>query len=93
MEAVELQAQMRQWLDEGVTHVNMEASSIGLKECRMDGTHIDVAMFTNFTQDHLDYHGSMAQYWLAKTMLFEDLKPRASVINVMIPKDLNFIKN
>ena len=88
MEAVELQAQMRQWLDEGVTHVNMEASSIGLKECRMDGTHIDVAMFTNFTQDHLDYHGSMVQYWLAKTMLFEDLKPRASVINVDDPKGL-----
>ena len=88
MEAVELQAQMRHWLDQGVTHLNMEASSIGLKESRMDGTHIDVAMFTNFTQDHLDYHGNMEDYWLAKAMLFERLEPKACVINVDDPKGL-----
>ena len=86
MEAVELQAQMRRWVDQGVTHLNIEASSIGLQESRMDGTRIEVAIFTNFTQDHLDYHGDMANYWQAKTLLFEKLRPRASVINVDDPK-------
>jgi UDP-N-acetylmuramoyl-L-alanyl-D-glutamate--2,6-diaminopimelate ligase len=86
MEAVELQAQMRHWVDQGVTHLNIEASSIGLKESRMDGTRIEVAIFTNFTQDHLDYHGDMADYWQAKMILFERLNPKASVVNVDDPK-------
>ena len=41
----------------------IEASSIGIAEHRLDGTPIDVALFTNFTQDHLDYHGDMDAYW------------------------------
>ena len=44
----------------------IEASSIGIAERRLDGTRIAVAVFTNFTQDHLDYHGSMDAYWQAK---------------------------
>ena len=55
---------------DGVTHCAIEASSIGLAEHRLAGTRIQLAVFTNFTQDHLDYHGSMSAYWQAKEALF-----------------------
>ncbi|MBX9816912.1 MAG: UDP-N-acetylmuramoyl-L-alanyl-D-glutamate--2,6-diaminopimelate ligase, partial [Burkholderiaceae bacterium] len=67
---VRVQQTLRQFADQGLRACAMEASSIGIEEQRMAGTHIRVAVFTNFTQDHLDYHGSMAAYWLAKRKLF-----------------------
>ena len=48
----------------------IEASSIGLEQHRLDGLNISAAAFTNFTQDHLDYHGNMAEYFACKTLLF-----------------------
>jgi UDP-N-acetylmuramyl-tripeptide synthetase len=77
-----LQRQFRVFADGGVTHCAIEASSIGLAEHRLDGTHIHVAVFTNFTQDHLDYHGDMASYWAAKEALFAWSGLQAAVINV-----------
>jgi UDP-N-acetylmuramoyl-L-alanyl-D-glutamate--2,6-diaminopimelate ligase len=77
-----LQRQFRVFADEGVTHCAIEASSIGLAEHRLDGTHIRVAVFTNFTQDHLDYHGDMANYWAAKESLFGWSGLQAAVINI-----------
>lgn len=59
----------------------IEASSIGLKEARLAGVSIDTAVFTNFTQDHLDYHLSMQAYWQAKQSLFDQDIKRA-VINI-----------
>jgi len=82
MEAVALQKHLRAWVDEGVTHVCMEASSIGLQESRMEGTQIEVAVLTNFTQDHLDYHPNMNAYWAAKEILFDRMHPKVSVINL-----------
>jgi UDP-N-acetylmuramoyl-L-alanyl-D-glutamate--2,6-diaminopimelate ligase len=81
-----LQRQFRRFVDDGVTHCAIEASSIGLAEHRLDGTHIRVAVFTNFTQDHLDYHGDMARYWAAKEALFSWPGLRAAVINTDDPK-------
>jgi UDP-N-acetylmuramoyl-L-alanyl-D-glutamate--2,6-diaminopimelate ligase len=60
----------------------MEASSIGLVEHRLDGCAIDVALFTNLTQDHLDYHGTMQAYGAAKRRLFEWPGLKAAVVNV-----------
>lgn len=60
----------------------LEASSIGIEEGRMNGARVDVAVFTNFTRDHLDYHGSMAAYAAAKEKLFYWPQLRAAVINV-----------
>ena len=60
----------------------IEASSIGLAEGRLVGTQIRSAIFTNFTQDHLDYHGSMAQYWEAKAALFRWPGLSSAVINI-----------
>ncbi len=77
-----LQAQFRKFVSAGVTHCAIEASSIGIAEQRLAGTRIHLAMLTNFTQDHLDYHGSMAAYWQAKQALFEWPELKVAVINV-----------
>jgi UDP-N-acetylmuramyl-tripeptide synthetase len=77
-----LQRQFREFADAGLKYCAIEASSIGLSERRLDGTRIRVAVFTNFTQDHLDYHGSMADYWAAKEALFSWPGLQAAVINV-----------
>ena len=82
---VRLQRAFRQFADQGLAACAIEASSIGLAEARLDGTAMRVAVFTNFTQDHLDYHGSMADYWLAKRALFEWPGLQAAVINVDDP--------
>jgi len=77
-----LQRQFRTFSDAGVLHCAIEASSIGLAEHRLDGTRIRVAVFTNFTQDHLDYHGDMTAYWSAKAALFDWAGLQAAVINI-----------
>ena len=77
-----LQARLRDMVDAGVNACAIEASSIGLAERRLDGTQVRVAMFTNFTQDHLDYHGDMASYWQAKLALFSWAGLQAAVVNV-----------
>jgi UDP-N-acetylmuramoyl-L-alanyl-D-glutamate--2,6-diaminopimelate ligase len=77
-----LQARLRAMVDAGVKACAIEASSIGLAEHRLDGTQVRVAMFTNFTQDHLDYHGNMARYWQAKLALFSWAGLQAAVVNV-----------
>jgi UDP-N-acetylmuramoyl-L-alanyl-D-glutamate--2,6-diaminopimelate ligase len=77
-----LQAKLRGMVDRGVNTCAIEASSIGLAEHRLDGTQVRVAMFTNFTQDHLDYHGDMASYWQAKLALFSWAGLQAAVVNV-----------
>ena len=77
-----LQARLRDMADAGVKACAIEASSIGLAEHRLDGTQVRVAMFTNFTQDHLDYHGDMASYWQAKLALFSWVGLQAAVVNI-----------
>lgn len=79
---VTLQASFRRFVDAGFEACAMEASSIGIVEQRLAGARIDVAMFTNFTRDHLDFHGGMAAYWEAKARLFAWPGLRAAVINV-----------
>ena len=78
---VTLHATFRHFVQQGLSAAAIEASSIGLEELRLHATHIDVAQFTNFTQDHLDYHGSMEAYWLAKRALFDWPGLKAAVIN------------
>ena len=82
---VRLQRAFAQFVAQGLGACAMEASSIGLAEARLAGTHMRAAVFTNFTQDHLDYHGTMADYWLAKRALFEWPGLQAAVINVDDP--------
>ncbi|WP_280154495.1 UDP-N-acetylmuramoyl-L-alanyl-D-glutamate--2,6-diaminopimelate ligase [Piscinibacter sp. XHJ-5] len=82
---VTLHAAFKGFLEAGFAACAIEASSIGIVEQRLAGTHIAVAMFTNFTQDHLDYHGSMEAYWQAKAQLFAWPGLRHAVINVDDP--------
>lgn len=79
---VTLHAAFRGFVDQGFAACALEASSIGIVEHRLDAAEIDVALFTNFTRDHLDYHGSMDSYWEAKRRLFAWPGLKAAVINV-----------
>ena len=83
---VRLQQALRQFADAGVRTCAIEASSIGLAEHRLAGTPIRVAVFTNFTQDHLDYHASMEAYWQAKGALFDWPGLQAAVVNIDDPQ-------
>ena len=65
-----LQRLLAQMVARRVGGVALEVSSHGLDQHRVDGTSFDVAAFTNLSQDHLDYHGTMQEYFAAKTRLF-----------------------
>ena len=68
--------------DQGARFVAMEVSSHALDQGRVDGVRFDVAVFSNLTQDHLDYHGDMAGYCAAKARLFRRPGLRAAVVNL-----------
>lgn len=70
-DAVQLQRQLASNKEAGAKACAIEASSIGLDQGRLNDLHIDVAVFTNLSRDHLDYHGSIAAYEEAKTRLFD----------------------
>ena len=69
-ESCDLQALFRQMADAGCTHCVMEVSSHSLVLRRVAGVHFAVGLFTNLTQDHLDFHNTMEEYAKAKAMLF-----------------------
>ena len=81
-----LQRGLRDMAQAGVQHCALEASSIGIAEHRLDGTRIRTAVFTNFTQDHLDYHGDMDRYWAAKRRLFDWEGLQTAVVNIDDPQ-------
>ena len=83
---VRLQEAFKRMADDGFGACAIEASSIGIEEHRLTGTTLQVALFTNFTQDHLDYHGGMDAYWAAKRKLFDWDGLKAAVLNLDDPK-------
>ena len=74
-DAVTLHRMLAQASQAGVTHAAMEASSHGLDQRRLDGVRLRAAGFTNFTQDHLDYHQTFEAYFAAKAALFDRVLP------------------
>ncbi|MFI4991177.1 MAG: UDP-N-acetylmuramoyl-L-alanyl-D-glutamate--2,6-diaminopimelate ligase [Solirubrobacterales bacterium] len=84
-EAIDLQAVFAEMLDGGDGACAIEVSSHALELGRADATHFAVAIFTNLTQDHLDFHDTMEDYFLAKRRLFTEHQPLHSVINVADP--------
>lgn len=83
-ESLEIQHLLSQMLDNGCRAVSMEASSHALDQERMHGLPIAAGIFTNLTQDHLDYHGTMEAYYVAKVRLFETIAQQskgAMIIN------------
>jgi UDP-N-acetylmuramyl-tripeptide synthetase len=79
---VTLHSSLRNMVGQGMVACALEASSIGLQEERLAGLQVAVALFSNLTQDHLDYHGSMAAYGAAKRRLFSWPGLQAAVVNV-----------
>jgi UDP-N-acetylmuramoyl-L-alanyl-D-glutamate--2,6-diaminopimelate ligase len=84
-EAIDLQAAFAAMRDAGDTHCVMEVSSHALELGRADAIHWAAAIFTNLTQDHLDFHATMEHYYAAKRKLFLDQRPRVAVVNVDDP--------
>ncbi|MBL7178708.1 MAG: UDP-N-acetylmuramoyl-L-alanyl-D-glutamate--2,6-diaminopimelate ligase [Desulfobacterales bacterium] len=72
-ESTDLQRILADMLANGITHVAMEVSSHAIDLHRIDHCRFDVAVFTNLTRDHLDYHGDMESYWRCKKRLFTDI--------------------
>ena len=82
-ESLELHKLFASMVEKNCTSVSMEVSSHALDQSRVYGIDFDVAVFTNLTQDHLDYHVTMDSYFEAKKILFTDLKPsKCAVINL-----------
>jgi UDP-N-acetylmuramoyl-L-alanyl-D-glutamate--2,6-diaminopimelate ligase len=96
-ESLDLQRMLKEMLDGGVTHVVMEVSSHALDLGRVKGCAFDVAVFTNFSRDHLDYHPDMEHYFAAKRRLvaefLSDGGPKGqgqAVINLADPRGKSF---
>ncbi|PHV12769.1 UDP-N-acetylmuramoyl-L-alanyl-D-glutamate--2,6-diaminopimelate ligase [Chitinimonas sp. BJB300] len=80
-DALRLHNLLAEFRETGATHLAMEVSSHGIEQARVHGVEFDVAVFTNLTRDHLDYHGSMAAYGAAKRKLFEWEGLQTAIIN------------
>jgi UDP-N-acetylmuramoyl-L-alanyl-D-glutamate--2,6-diaminopimelate ligase len=84
-EAIDLQRTFREMLDAGDKACAMEVSSHALELHRADAIHFAAAIFTNLTQDHLDFHGTMEEYYAAKRRLFEPGRAQHCVVNLDDP--------
>ncbi|NDJ85798.1 MAG: UDP-N-acetylmuramoyl-L-alanyl-D-glutamate--2,6-diaminopimelate ligase [Chloroflexi bacterium] len=92
--AHQLQRYLREMVDAGMTHCVLEVTSFGLDQGRVNGTNIDVAVLTNITHEHLDWHGSFPAYREAKARLFHIMKetprkgdqPNIAIINADDPE-------
>ena len=91
-EATDLQARLAGLRDEGMTAVAMEVSSHALALDRVAGTRFRVAVFTNLSQDHLDFHESMEDYFAAKARLFEPSLADTAVVNVDDPRGMLLLR-
>lgn len=77
---IELQSILSDMLKEGINYCLMEVSSHALDQDRTEGIDFHSAIFTNLTQDHLDYHKTLGKYFLAKAKLFKDINPNSFVV-------------
>ncbi|MDR2196653.1 MAG: UDP-N-acetylmuramoyl-L-alanyl-D-glutamate--2,6-diaminopimelate ligase [Coriobacteriales bacterium] len=81
-ESYELQRLLARCVQEGITHVAMEVSSHAIQLKRVAGVHFALAAFSNLTQDHLDFHGSMEAYFEAKAALFDSPLVARRIVNI-----------
>lgn len=84
-ESTDLQRQLASWRDDGVDVVAMEVSSHAIELHRVDAMRFDVAIFTNLSRDHLDWHGSMEEYFAVKARLFGPDHCERAVVNLDSP--------
>ena len=91
-DAITLHAALAGFVERGAQACAMEVSSIGLDQGRTNGAAIDVAVFTNLTRDHLEYHGTMQAYAVAKEKLFAAPGLGAAVVNLDDPFGLELLR-
>jgi UDP-N-acetylmuramoyl-L-alanyl-D-glutamate--2,6-diaminopimelate ligase len=91
-EAPEFQALLARMVEAGCTHAVAEASSHALAQRRVDGSRFAVGVWTNLTPEHLDYHHTMEEYFLAKRRLFDELLEGPSVLNADDPWSARLIE-
>ncbi len=85
---------LKDMVDAGIEACALEASSIGIEQGRVDAIDFDTAIFTNLTHDHLDYHGTMENYFQAKKKLFDNLKETAvAITNVDDPYGMKIVED
>ena len=85
---------LRDMVDAGIKNCAYEASSIAIDQGRLDAIDFDVAIFTNLTHDHLDYHGTMTNYFNAKKKLFDQLKEEAiAIVNIDDPSGMKIVQD
>ncbi len=90
----DLHSIMHDMVEAGMKNVALEASSIGIEQGRVDSVDFDTVVFTNLTYDHLDYHGTMENYFQAKKRLFDNLKPDAyAIVNADDPYGLRIVED
>lgn len=87
-EAIDLQSQLAEYVNDGVECVVMEVSSHALVQHRVSGVVFDVSVFTNIGRDHLDFHGTEEAYFSAKALLFTNELSRCGVVNIDDPKGM-----
>ena len=90
---ISLNQSFSEMLINGATHSAFEASSHGLDQGRLSGISIDYAVLTSFSQDHLDYHKSIEEYGNAKRILFKELQPKHSIIQIDSQFGLNLYED
>jgi UDP-N-acetylmuramoyl-L-alanyl-D-glutamate--2,6-diaminopimelate ligase len=90
-DAISLQRDIAQFLSEGAKSVAMEVSSHSLAQQRVAGIQFDIAVFTNLTRDHLDYHSTMAEYGAAKARLFQFPELKHCIYNADDPFGLELL--
>ncbi len=93
-DAISNQKMLGEMFQSGLTSVVMEVTSIALTQNRCDFIDYDIALFTNFTQDHLDYHKTMGAYLEAKALLFTRLgKEKLAIVNIDDPASIQLTKD
>ncbi len=92
-EPVALQGLLRRMADKGVTHIIMEVSSHALSQKRISGLFFDVALFTNLSRDHLDFHVTMEEYFQSKKMLFTDHLKKDGTAVILTGKNMQHQKD
>ena len=80
-DAIKLQRMLKEFVSDGAEALAMEVSSHGLSQGRVNGTKFDIAVLTNLSRDHLDYHGDMQSYAAAKSSLFDWPRLKSAVLN------------
>ncbi len=92
-DTISLNHSLSEMLSNGATHAAFEASSHGLDQGRLSEISIDYAVLTSFSQDHLDYHKTIEEYGNAKRILFKELQPKNSFIQIDSDFGLNLYKD